>query len=191
MAGSLYEFNLNGKSLVTERFIETGTYAGETTAAALRAGFKIIDSIEICERHYKNAVIMFESCNNVNIHYGSSHIVLPKIINPNIDTVFYLDGHYQGTSKDEIDESFGECPIIEELNAIMNVLWKKLPVIIIDDAKTFHNVINRNEFLKQMNLNPNQWPTIFEIKNIIDKYFEIQEINDRFYCTPIDFNTNS
>jgi hypothetical protein len=113
--------------------IETGTYLGDMVYAQ-KDKFRRIVSIELSEAYYKKAKKRFRNDNNVTIIYGDSGKMLPEIVKQ-LDgpTVFWLDGHYSGgkTAKGE-----KECPIFEELDAILkNMKYKH--IILIDDARSF------------------------------------------------------
>ncbi len=130
-------FELEGKSLIRDVFVETGTERGMSLDRAVKAGFREIHSIEQCERHYKNALNVFRGFSRVHLHLGSSPDVLAKILDPSWDVLFWLDAHYQGGGKDELDAGGWECPLLNELRVIAAVPWKTLPTILIDDAKMF------------------------------------------------------
>lgn len=117
----------------TSILIETGTYLGDMVKAQL-GNFKTIYSIELGKDLWKKAVKRFEKEKHVNILLGDSGKVLfdliPKI---NENAIFWLDGHYSGgiTSKGK-----NECPIYDELNAILNSNFKH--IVLIDDARCFN-----------------------------------------------------
>lgn len=113
--------------------VETGTYLGEMVEAQ-KSKFKKIISIELSSDLYKKAVRRFKNDANVVIVQGDSGKVLPEIL-PKLDesAIFWLDGHYSAgiTAKGE-----KECPIFEELNAILSS--NKLDhTLLIDDARLF------------------------------------------------------
>jgi hypothetical protein len=188
MAQSLTDFTFEGKSLVTECFIETGTFLGQTTENAAKAGgsfpFNVVKSIEVSHRLYLQALERFKNNPEVRLYHGSSRDVLAKIIEPKLKTVFYLDGHYQANEADEQD-AISECPLLEELQIILSFNWATLPVIIIDDAILFtYEESKRKEFVKTARLNPEHWPSIKEIEKILGEKYRIVEHDDRLYCIP-------
>lgn len=127
--------------------VETGTYLGEMVEAQ-RENFKKIYSIELSERLFTKAKKRFKAFSHITILQGDSGIVLNKLV-PSIDqpAIFWLDGHYSGgiTALGE-----KECPVPEELNAILESKFDH--VILIDDARLFNGT--------------NDYPTIEEIKGI-------------------------
>jgi hypothetical protein len=184
MAGRLTDFTYQGKTIVNNVFIETGTYQAETTQNAFDAGFSTIHTIDVCERHYKNAKDKFANNKIVFCHFGSSPDVLPIVCDPKLKTTFYLDGHYQGYGAEEMDQKLGECPIIQEIEIIKNIKWNFLPIIIIDDAHIFIMKENRKDFMSGKLLNDSHWPYLEDIENVLKPMYEIEIYDDRIYCIP-------
>lgn len=91
--GHLVDFQFRGRSLVTDVFIETGTFRGDSLMNAVAAGFRQLDSIECCERLYQAARRRFADYAHVSLHLGSSGGILPKITDPELATTFWLDAH--------------------------------------------------------------------------------------------------
>ncbi|MCF7865671.1 MAG: hypothetical protein K9M11_04155 [Candidatus Pacebacteria bacterium] len=115
--------------------IETGTYLGDTVYA-LKPHFIHIDSIELSEELYNNAVKRFRNDANITIWNGDSPEVLEKILlNKKDKVIFWLDAHYSDgvTSK---SSTYGDSPIKQELNVIFK-WWIAGSVILIDDARLF------------------------------------------------------
>ncbi len=114
-------------------FIETGTYFGDTTWA-MRKFFKKLYSIELSEELFKKAEKRFEKFDNIEILHGDSSEVLSKVL-PQVKepTLFWLDGHYSGGVTAKGDK---ECPILEELDAILSSNFEH--IILIDDARLFN-----------------------------------------------------
>jgi hypothetical protein len=113
--------------------VETGTFFGETVAAALNS-FEKIWSIELAPALAAAAKKRFETHQHVQIIEGDSSKVLKQIM-PKLDksTLFWLDGHYcdPGTAKGDV-----ECPILDELDAVFSGSPQR-DVILIDDARLF------------------------------------------------------
>lgn len=113
--------------------IETGTYNGDMVYAQLK-NFKTIYSIELGKDLYEKAVNRFAKQKHVTIIHGDSGKVFIDLI-PKIKdrAIFWLDGHYSAgnTAKGEKD-----CPIFEELNAILKSQYEH--VLLIDDARCFN-----------------------------------------------------
>ncbi len=113
--------------------IETGTYLGEMIEAQKNT-FRTIYSIELGHHLHVAARAKFKKEPHINLLEGDSgnilKVLMPKIKEP---AIFWLDGHYSGgiTAKGDKD-----CPIFEELTAILNA--DKLPhILMIDDARLF------------------------------------------------------
>ncbi len=65
----------------TDVFIETGTYAGETTAVAHQLNaFKEIHTIELGQKMYEAACNRFKDIENIYCHHGSSAEKLKEIL---------------------------------------------------------------------------------------------------------------
>jgi hypothetical protein len=113
--------------------VETGTYIGEMVEAQ-KARFKRIISVELDLDLYEKAQKRFVNDKNIIIVHGDSGKMLPKILNDiNEPAIFWLDGHYSSgiTARGE-----KECPIFEELDAILSTR-KFNHIILIDDARCF------------------------------------------------------
>lgn len=115
-------------------FVETGTWVGESTEEAIRAGFQEIHSIELSKEWHAYCQDKFKGMSNVHLWQGDSGAVLEEVIrNIQVPITFWLDAHYSGepTAK---GNSF--TPILQELEAI-----KKHPIkthtILIDDIRIF------------------------------------------------------
>lgn len=185
MAGSLERFDFQGRSLVRDVFIETGTYLGQTSDNASRAGFKHVHTIEVSDRIFALAQERFAGRTDVTPHHGSSPNVLPSLCDPKLSTVFYLDGHYQGGPLDENDPLVGECPLILELDIIRAVAWETLPIIIIDDSKIFTIAAeSRDDYLKNCHLDPAFWPSYQQVIDALGPAYTVYEEDDRLYCIP-------
>jgi hypothetical protein len=114
-------------------FIETGTFTGDMVAAQ-KPFFKKIISIELGEDLFARAQNRFIHDPNIFIIQGDSGKVLSQVIKDvNEPAIFWLDGHYSEgiTAKGE-----KECPIFEELEAILSSKSMK-HVLLIDDARCF------------------------------------------------------
>ncbi len=135
-------------------FIETGTYLGNTVNA-VKNSFKKIYSIELNKVLYLKAKQRFIKYNHINIKLGDSSEKLPEFLSKiEGPCLFWLDAHYSGenTSKTNV-----ETPITKELQFILNHPNKN-HVILIDDA---HDFTGKNDY-----------PTILELKEIINQYEE-------------------
>src|SRR3990172_1923567 len=77
-----------------DTFIETGTFYGDTTAAAANI-FNHIHTIELSPQLYQQAIKRFKETRNISVHQGDSAEELKKIV-PAItgSILFWLDSHY-------------------------------------------------------------------------------------------------
>jgi hypothetical protein len=139
-------------------FIETGTYLGDMLLAQLNF-FNILYSVELSQQLYDNAKIRFSKNDKIKLLQGDSGKVLynlvPEIKEP---AIFWLDGHYSLgiTARGEKD-----CPILEELNAILHSS-KFNHVLLIDDARCF----NGN----------GDYPSLIELEKAVKKYNDLYKM---------------
>ena len=181
--GYLTYYSPKGFNLVRDVFIETGTYQGTTLAAAAKAGYKELHSVECLEEMYLKAVSLFADDPKVHLHLGSSPEVLPWIMDGTKATVFWLDAHYCGGTPADRPSSFdrghGQCPLLDELKAIMKVAWRVPPYILVDDAKLFvrPDMALREPLVKE------EWPTAEQIAAALPG-FTLGEWGDIIYCLP-------
>lgn len=131
-------------------FIETGTYKGDMIYA-LKNDFEQLITVELSEQYHQKAVEKFRNDKHINLLFGDSGILMPKIIKDiKVKTLFWLDGHFSSgnTAQGELD-----CPIFGELDAIFSSPFKH--VLLIDDARYFNGT--------------NDYPTIEGLKSYIEK----------------------
>ena len=113
--------------------VETGTFLGDMIEAQ-KKNFKKIYSIELSEMLHRKAGKRFRNAENVSLILGDSGKKLPELLNQiNEPAIFWLDGHYSAGDTAKGDT---ECPIYEELDAILKKSNEK-HVILIDDARCF------------------------------------------------------
>jgi hypothetical protein len=156
-------------------YIETGIGHGQSLNEAVRYGFKTLHAIEIDEKLVKMAHGTFPRIAELTIHHGSSPDVLPKIIDPARQTLFWLDAHYSAglyTSDSErdraqLDPRYGECPLMVELQAIVQVPWVVDPVILIDDAFCFTAEKYEGYYASW---HRDQHPTLAEIRSVLARF---------------------
>lgn len=133
-----------------KRFVETGTYLGDTLEYIAREGV-VCTSIELSEQLHAKAMERFAGFENVNLILGNSAQEMPKLLKGlEKPTLFWLDGHYSGgfTAKGEKDS-----PIMVELEAIYNHAVAG-HVILIDDARCFdgtNDYPQLDELLRRIN----------------------------------------
>lgn len=172
----LTEFsNFHGLSFVSDVFIETGTFNGDTLSSAVNAGFKELHSIDIVEEYTENAKLRFKDFDNVFLHCGSSPEVLQNIIDVKKSTTFWLDAHYQAYKENEIDPKYGECPLLQELDAIFSKSWLSSPIILIDDAHMFEGA---TPCFKE-----SDWPNLKTIQEHLPTGYQVKKIDDILVAT--------
>jgi hypothetical protein len=148
--------------------VETGTYLGDMVEAQ-RNRFTQIFSIELSERLYRKALKRFKAYSHIHLLQGDSGEKLKEIVAALKEpALFWLDGHYSGgiTAK-----GAKECPVREELAAMLNSKWQH--IILIDDARLF--------------IGSNDYPDMNELLSIVkqaDKKYAITTIDDIIRITP-------
>jgi hypothetical protein len=121
-------------------FVESGTYLGETTTTAAEI-FSECHTIELDSALYQSSKQKLSVFSNVKCHHGDSTKVLSTLLTEISDPVFFwLDGHWSGgnTAKGSQD-----CPLLDELDVIMNKCRQKM-VVVIDDVRLFGTFINED-----------------------------------------------
>jgi len=124
---------------LTSCFIESGTYHGKGIIRAIKAGFKVVYSIEVLEasKHIaENNLQSYHKDAVINLYLGDSIHILPQILeNLTERATFWLDGHggYDGAGACEKN-----CPLYEELDAIEKHYIKD-HIIMIDDLRIIRN----------------------------------------------------
>lgn len=164
---------------MTDVFVETGTYHGQTVENALKAGFPLVYSIEFLKSNYDLAKDRLKAHSNVKLFLGSSPEILKTILDRNLPTTFWLDAHYQGHSIDEQDPVYGQCPTLAELDVIFKESWKVLPIILIDDVFMFDGSKLPTYF------DAKQWPSVDEIKSHFPDGYNIEIKDSVIYCIPL------
>jgi len=156
-------------------FVETGTFLGDTVEMMLSSehAFDLLYSVELDLDLAVAAQHRFAAEDRVAIVQGSSPDVLKQILRPEWETTFYLDAHRTGMGNamrrklrrrfTAHDARYGECPVLRELDAILDVDWHVGPQIVIDDAHMF----DHSDDFWATNLGQKyrkaQWPTTEQI----------------------------
>jgi len=148
--------------------IETGTYLGDMVEAQ-KNNFRRLYSIELSDDLCQKATKRFRKIPHIAIIQGDSGKVLPNLL-PEITepAIFWLDGHY---SEGITAQGEKECPVFEELNAILSVPTLH-PVILIDDARCYTGV--------------GDYPTIAQIKSLVHATrpeYDLEVKNDIIHLT--------
>jgi hypothetical protein len=173
-------FTVDGRSLVTTRLVETGFYRGATVKAALAAGFAEVYTVDVDYTAFACSIKMFYGDRRVHTFHGSSPDVLPRMLDPLVPTLVYLDGHFMGLPHERPDAAYGECPLLAELAVVTAVPWKTKPVVVVDDVPMF-----RRPWATAMHdrFSEIAWPELVEIKAALPGY-EFRETGHVLYCFP-------
>lgn len=128
-------------NFVSDVFLETGTFQGDTIAIIANNNVckpsKII-SIELSDIFFNNCLKRFAENPAIVLHKGNSKYDLYNIIK-DIDTkiTFWLDGHWSGTPNVGCDP-ITICPVLEELEQIKKHRLNT-HTIMIDDIRLMNN----------------------------------------------------
>lgn len=149
-------------------FVETGTYRGEGVAAAIKAEFQHIYSIEFSSKLYERCCRRFRENSNVKIVLGNSAEQLKNILKDVSErAVFWLDAHSNKDSgwPEPLIESF---PLLLELEQIKQHSIRNHTVLI-DDRRLFTDDFGC-------------WPVIKES----DVVAKLKEINPGYTISYVD-----
>lgn len=114
-------------------FVETGTFMGDTVAAAVPI-FGEIHTIELSPELAQRAAQRFEGIEKVRVHHGDSADRLLEILGQTSGApLIWLDGHY---SEGVTARGRGNTPVIDELRSIDRSGIANA-VILIDDLRLF------------------------------------------------------
>src|SRR5919197_6696258 len=93
------------------RGVETGTYEGRS-ARVLGQTFVEVITIELSQDLAERARETLADAPHVHILQGDSRERLRELVDPDVPTLWYLDGHWSGgfTAGDS-----AECPVLEEI----------------------------------------------------------------------------
>jgi len=144
---------------VTDIFVETGTFQGDTIDKIKHKCSTII-SLELSETFFIQCQKRFENTSNVFLFKGNSkYDLFDKIKDISNKMTFWLDSHWSGTPYVGCDE-ITICPVLEELEQIKQHSLKT-HTIMIDDIRLMNNSNNKY----------NGFP--INVEQIIKKIYEI------------------
>ena len=118
-----------------KRFVETGTYLGDTLAMVAQDQRIQCTSIELSAAYAHKARLRFQNNLNVEILEGDSGLLMTQLIKTiEQPTLFWLDGHYSAgdTARGSVN-----TPISKELQAILSSNIRG-HVVLIDDIRHFN-----------------------------------------------------
>jgi hypothetical protein len=137
-------------ALSLRRAVETGTYGGGT-ARLLGALFEQVVTIELDVELQRSAAEALADAQNVESLLGDSRNVLPRVMDPTVPTLYFLDGHWSGgPTAGHADE----CPVLGELKVVAG--GHADDCVIVDDARLFAAAPPPPH-------DPEQWPTLLEV----------------------------
>lgn len=166
------------KNNITNIFIETGTYHGDTSKKAIDFGFKKVYTTELQRHIYqiakKNLKEEIES-NKIELFLDKSADFLRKLL-PSIKerATFFLDAHIDyGNYDQEKTPKMNWCPLIEELE-IIKLHHIKDHIIIVDDLRLLGKEgwgleVQVDQIIKKALEINKDYQVIFEEDNIIFK----------------------
>lgn len=137
-----------------KRAVETGTFRGATTRG-LAGLFESVATIEIDEDLHRRAELSLADLPNVRALQGHSVARLSELTDPEQPTLYFLDGHWSGTSTGGEDD---QCPVLNEIEAMGP--GHPDDCIVIDDARLFTSAPPPPHKVEQ-------WPTLLEVFDAI------------------------
>lgn len=170
---------MNGASLVTEQFVETGFYRGATAVCAHYAGFKRVASVELDRDLYERGLeLPLVADGKILLYHGHSPDVLPEMVDTDLRTTVYLDAHYCGAGDARVTP---ECPVLDELAAVFGLPWAHMPTVVIDDAHMF-----RRPWTDDLSrrFDQQQWPETWQIKKAFPPGYAFVESPLVMYALP-------
>jgi hypothetical protein len=142
------------RRLGLRRAVETGTFRGGT-ARRLATVFPEVVTIELSVDLHRSAQAALRDTPRVRALQGHSVARLGELTDPDLPTLYYLDGHWSGGATGGSDD---ECPVLAEIAAI--AAGHPDDCVIVDDARMFTSAPpppHRAE----------QWPTLMEVVDAI------------------------
>lgn len=143
-------------------FVETGTYkAGSTLLAAPH--FEWVYTIEGDRQRFEKTVAGLGNKRPANVTFvsGDSRHELARVLATiGQPALIYLDAHWCGGSAESAYALGDECPLRQELQAVLTSVYADQHVIMIDDARLF---IAPPPYPHD----PRQWPRFAEIEGLL------------------------
>lgn len=145
--GSLKRFDLAKyrEAYSLDMLFETGTLFGDGVQRALDAGFQRVISVEIVDSLFEQSAERFREDPRVTIIHGESTKTLDELAG-NIPgrVLFWLDAHFPGAdgglaTYDECPNEDVRCPLLLELEAILQHRKSRKDVLIIDDLDLYED----------------------------------------------------
>ena len=113
--------------------IETGTLMG-ASSYVFSGVFDMVETIEADASLHRSATTwLAHASKNVRCHLGNSASVIADLVKDTaMKKIFFLDAHFSGGPT---SQQYGLCPLLEELEVIME--YARDSAVVIDDARLF------------------------------------------------------
>ena len=159
--------------------VETGTYKGNTPLLAQPFFARIFTIEGDPNRYRKTQAGLTNPAKNITYLFGDSRTELAKVLERSGEPcLLWLDAHWCGGGAIEAHQIGDECPLREELEAVLASSCADKHVIMIDDARLFTAP-------PPMPHDPAQWITYEEIAALLaPRQLYIQE--DVIYAEPVE-----
>ena len=163
------------EALGLRRAVETGTYVGDG-ARRLAGWFPEVVTIELSEDLHRIASDKLADLPSVTVLQGHSVDRLPSLVNPEMSTFWFLDGHYSagGIAVGEDDP----CPVLDELAVIGG--GHPDDVVVIDDLRMF-------AYAPGPPHDPSRWPSLVTIIDALRRQWpghHVTVLGDQFIAVP-------
>lgn len=150
--------------------IETGTWTGNTAEWAGQNFNKVV-TIEASTYAYNIATTRLSVLPNVECVFGSSRTKLAEVLSRTKEPcLFWLDAHFSGGAT---YGSGDECPLMDELNAVLN--FDQEHFLMIDDIGCFLGRLDGNH-------DQSQWPKYEEIESLLSPKYILKEVDGKIMC---------
>lgn len=156
------------------RAVETGTFQGDG-AYELSRLFPSVTTVELSRQLHAAAKSRLERFDNIEVVHGDSRRELPKLVRPDVPTLYFLDGHWcEGPTSGADDQ----CPLLDELRALGG--GHPDDCIVIDDARFFLSA-------PPPPFDPDRWPSVVEVLAAVQAAHpshHVAVVNDQIYAVP-------
>lgn len=156
------------KSYDINKFVETGTYNGDTAVWAA-SHFNEVITIELARDVFEETATKYGHMKQIRFEYGDSRVVLQAIRSELArPAIIWLDAHWSGGHTAGKNH---ECPLLEEIAALTATGTSHF--IMIDDARLFLSPPPRPHCAEQ-------WPSIDQV------IAAIQSAKQAYYVAVVD-----
>jgi hypothetical protein len=163
-------------SLGLTRAVETGTFEGDG-AYELSRVFASVVTIELSPELHNTAKARLAKTRNVALVLGDSREKLAELVQADVPTLYFLDGHWSDGFTSGADN---QCPVLDELRALAG--GHPRDCIVIDDAGFFLSA-------PPPPYDPASWPSLMDLLGALQAArpsHHIAIVKDQVYAVPTE-----